>query len=144
MSLYWVLLADTYGKFLTDILRHESVEDLSRLTLDDVSSSSAGSSNGQAGDANSTLICFVLVEEASSAHAFCSRYDFGPWPLQGMRELPAPALAMLRRARALFANGFLFDELPLELVTRAVTAAAASGAALFFDPGPRYAALTVS
>ena len=27
-----------------------------------------------------TLLCFVLID-AASAHAFCSRYDFGPWPL---------------------------------------------------------------
>ncbi len=28
---------------------------------------------------NKTLLCFVLV--AGSQHAFCSSYDFGPWPL---------------------------------------------------------------
>ena len=27
-----------------------------------------------------TLLCFVLID-SFSAHAFCSRYDFGPWPL---------------------------------------------------------------
>lgn len=27
-----------------------------------------------------TLLCFVLVGPGS-AHAFCSAYDFGPWPL---------------------------------------------------------------
>lgn len=27
-----------------------------------------------------TLLCFVLVGPASG-HAFCSAYDFGPWPL---------------------------------------------------------------
>ncbi len=31
-----------------------------------------------AGDA--TLLCFVLVAPPSQ-HAFCSAYDFGPWPL---------------------------------------------------------------
>lgn len=36
-----------------------------------------------------TLLCFVLVDP-SSAHAFCSRYDFGPWPLlPGVDSLPA-------------------------------------------------------
>ena len=34
-----------------------------------------------------TLLCFVLVGPASS-HAFCSRYDFGPWPLlEGVTSL---------------------------------------------------------
>lgn len=27
-----------------------------------------------------TLLCFVLIDQAHT-HAFCSRYDFGPWPL---------------------------------------------------------------
>ena len=35
-----------------------------------------------------TLLCFVLVDP-SSQHAFCSRYDFGPWPLlEGVETLP--------------------------------------------------------
>ena len=36
----------------------------------------------------STLLCFVLVGPAQQ-HAFCSRYDFGPWPLlEGVDALP--------------------------------------------------------
>ena len=36
-----------------------------------------------------TLLCFVLMGPAA-AHAFCSRYDFGPWPLlPGVDCLPA-------------------------------------------------------
>lgn len=36
-----------------------------------------------------TLLCFVLIDSLS-AHAFCSRYDFGPWPLlPGVDCLPA-------------------------------------------------------
>ncbi len=36
-----------------------------------------------------TLLCFVLVNDSSAAHAFCSRYDFGPWPLlPGVERLP--------------------------------------------------------
>ena len=36
-----------------------------------------------------TLLCFVLVDLVTSAHAFCSRYDFGPWPLlPGVDRLP--------------------------------------------------------
>ncbi len=41
-----------------------------------------------------TLLCFVLV--GASAHAFCSRYDFGPWPLlPGVASLP-PAVLQAR------------------------------------------------
>jgi hypothetical protein len=40
-----------------------------------------------------TLICFVLVDTESSKHSFCSRYDFGPWPLlSGIQRLPDSAL----------------------------------------------------
>lgn len=43
-------------------------------------------------DVDQTLVCFVLVDP-NSKHAFCSRYDFGPWPLLGtMSRLPEPAL----------------------------------------------------
>lgn len=36
-----------------------------------------------------TLLCFVLLDDRTSAHAFCSRYDFGPWPLlPGVDRLP--------------------------------------------------------
>ena len=49
--------------------------------------------SGQEGDPlNDTLICFVLVDP-NSRHAFCSRYDFGPWPLlQGITSLPEHSL----------------------------------------------------
>lgn len=41
-----------------------------------------------------TLLCFVLVGPASS-HAFCSRYDFGPWPLlEGVTSLPPDVSAV--------------------------------------------------
>jgi hypothetical protein len=33
-------------------------------------------------DLDRTLLCFVLVNKEGK-HAFCSRYDFGPWPLLG-------------------------------------------------------------
>jgi hypothetical protein len=40
-----------------------------------------------------TLLCFVLVDAVTSAHAFCSRYDFGPWPLlPGIDSLPRDVL----------------------------------------------------
>ena len=34
-------------------------------------------------------------------------------------------------------NGFVFDELPLEVVLQAASHASTAGAAIFFDPGPR-------
>ena len=42
-----------------------------------------------------TLLCFVLVAP-NSAHAFCSRYDFGPWPLlPGVTSMPLSAWQVL-------------------------------------------------
>lgn len=38
-----------------------------------------------------TLLCFVLVAP-DAAHSFCSRYDFGPWPLlPGVTSMPPSA-----------------------------------------------------
>ena len=42
-----------------------------------------------------TLLCFVLVDP-SGKHHFCSRYDFGPWPLlPGVDALPEGVLKVL-------------------------------------------------
>lgn len=66
------------------------------------------------------------------------RYDFGPWPLlQGIPSLPEAAKESLKQARAVFTNGFIFDELPLNVVTDAISEAIEAGSSVFFDPGPR-------
>lgn len=58
-----------------------------------------------------------LQVDPHSKHAFNSRYDFGPWPLlQNLDTLPPKSLALLHHTRALVANGFVFDELPLGVV----------------------------
>lgn len=41
----------------------------------------------------------------------------------------------LQSTKAVFTNGFVFDELPLEMVVAAAQAASAAGAAVCFDPG---------
>lgn len=39
-----------------------------------------------------TLLCFVFVDPHGK-HSFCSRYDFGPWPLLGgVQQLPPRVL----------------------------------------------------
>lgn len=138
------VLVDSYGHFLTDVLREERIRDVERISSgSSTSSTTAGgaaapsSINSSPDVDNATLICFVLVDPESQ-HSFCSAYDFGPWPLlHGIHQLPGPALDMIRSSRALFANGFVFDELPLEVVCHSVEQARSSGAAVFFDPGPR-------
>jgi sugar/nucleoside kinase (ribokinase family) len=154
------------------------------------SSPEATATDARAAAAAQTLLCFVLVDPAGG-HAFCSAYDFGPWPLladaleasaehrwqeheeggsdkaaparaaangnngnnnntsalldqqaqddaaAAERLLPPSVLRALRATRALYLNGFVFDELPLPIVRACCRAASASGAAVFFDPGPR-------
>lgn len=46
-------------------------------------------------------------------------------------------MQMLQNTRVMLINGFLFDELPAHVVLAACKTARASGAAVFFDPGPR-------
>ncbi|PNW78680.1 hypothetical protein CHLRE_09g387050v5 [Chlamydomonas reinhardtii] len=144
---------DIYGNFMDEVLREEGVQATTRIAPTSTSSSGNGTSNGNGhgaskgngssapaiggGSLDSTLICFVLVDP-QSRHAFCSRYDFGPWPLlDGISELPERAQAVLRSSRAIFTNGFIFDELPLQAVQACVLDAISQGAAIFFDPGPR-------
>lgn len=51
--------------------------------------------------------------------------------------------AVIREARALVVNGFVFDELEPSVVCQAVRAARDSGTAVFFDLGPRVRAVSI-
>ena len=46
-------------------------------------------------------------------------------------------MQMMATAKAVFINGFVFDELPPDVVALAAQRAQQAGAAIFFDPGPR-------
>jgi hypothetical protein len=46
-----------------------------------------------------------------------------------------PAVQLIKGTRAVFMNGFVFDELPLDMVVSAINLAHSMGAAIFFDPG---------
>ena len=84
-----------------------------------------------------TLTCHVL-SDGEGGHAFCSRYDLGPWPLLSeVRGVDDDAARSLGRASAVFVNGFVFDELRPSAVRSAVAIAKANGAKVYFDPGPR-------
>ena len=84
-----------------------------------------------------TLLCFVLTDGAGG-HAFCSRYDLGPWPLlAGVKGADDAAASALAKCKAVFVNGFLFDEMKASAVGSAISLAKANGAGVFFDPGPR-------
>lgn len=134
---------DQPGQFLRQVMRNEGVPDIQPLLP-------PGRMLQQ------TLLCFVLVSP-SGGHVFCSRYDFGPWPLlQGAVDIPQPVMQvhyawwtaihivatyalsptqMLQQTRALYLNGFVFDELEPTLVAAVARVARDAGAAVFFDPG---------
>lgn len=44
-------------------------------------------------------------------------------------------MQVLQSTAAVFTNGYVFDELPLELVKTAIHTASNAGAAILFDPG---------
>ncbi|KAG1673693.1 hypothetical protein FOA52_010562 [Chlamydomonas sp. UWO 241] len=118
--------SDVYGRYVDEVLQAESVQ-----SAEMVAPTVMGS------ELDKTLVCFVLVDP-SHRHAFCSRYDFGPWPLlQGITSLPPGSGQRLANTKAMWTNGFVFDELPLPIVVSACEQTIASGAAIFFDPGPR-------
>lgn len=85
-----------------------------------------------------TLVCFVLVERMTREHTFCSRYDFGPWPLLSSfapSDVSKGVLHHFTNTSAVMMNGFVFDELSPEVVSMLARQAHDSGAAVFFDPG---------
>ena len=83
-----------------------------------------------------------MLIDPRNGHDFCSRFDFDTRPLLDCAAHVPPAWeATLRAARAVFVNGFVFDDLQPETVLAAVRAAHAGGADVFFDAGPRARAL---
>ncbi|KAL3143635.1 hypothetical protein ABBQ38_002431 [Trebouxia sp. C0009 RCD-2024] len=118
---------DEYGQFIKDVLQKEGVHEVRPLIgLDQLDES-----------LKQTLLCFVLVAP-NAAHSFCSRYDFGPWPLlPGVTSMPPSAWQALTDTRAIYLNGCLFDELPSDMVLSALLQAKNNGAVICFDPGPR-------
>ena len=88
-----------------------------------------------------TLFCWVMIDRAH-CHAFCSRFDFDSNPMfASLVRLPPPLETLVRRSKALFINGFIFDEVPTPGIISAARFARDCGAAVFFDPGPRTFAL---
>ena len=120
---------DQYGRFLIDELALEGVDHVELVPDDD--------QGVRVSALAETLICFVL-SDGQGGHAFCSRYDLGPWPLmRDVIDVSNDAREALRSCRAVFLNGFVFDELKPQAVAQALKLAKSNGAGVFFDPGPR-------
>ena len=123
---------DPQGAFLRATLAEEGVP-LRRLASPELVAEAAAKHARM----DKTLTCHVL-RDGEGGHAFCSRYDLGPWPLLSeVRGVDDDAARALGRADAVFVNGFVFDELRPSAVRSAVAIAKANGAKVYFDPGPR-------
>ena len=123
---------DKQGAFLRATLAEEGVP-MRRLASPELVEEAARANARM----DKTLTCHVL-SDGEGGHAFCSRYDLGPWPLLSeVRGVDDDAARSLGRARAIFVNGFVFDELRPSAVRSAVAIAKANGAKVYFDPGPR-------
>ena len=106
---------DKYGDFIKRVLADEGVP-FRRLA-------SAEFVRDSRRDMSETLLCFVLTD-GDGGHAFCSRYDLGPWPLLAdVRGVDDDAARSLGRANAVFVNGFVFDEMRPAAVGSAVAIA---------------------
>lgn len=85
---------DVFGAFLEEVLAAEGIRRIEPVALGHMTP-----------EQQQTLLCFVLVN-GDGQHAFCSRYDMGPWPmLEFVRQLPPGAQQVLESTRALFVNG---------------------------------------
>jgi len=119
---------DRFGYFMQDVLSKEGVFMASGIVEED----------SDLAKGFDTLVCFVLVDKETGEHSFCSRYDFGPWPLfRSVTSLSESVKNVISRTRSVFVNGFVFDEMPESLVVSAAHYAQQHGALVLFDPGPR-------
>eukprot|EP00897_Mesotaenium_endlicherianum_P008690 jgi/Mesen1/784/ME000110S_11046 len=111
---------DRFGSFLRRVLCEEGI------AVHELQQEGAEPIGGDGYDGDTTLACWVMIDPRHQ-HAFCSR----------LSEVPAHTATLIRRSRAVFCNGFVFDELPPAGVMAALRVARGHGAAVFFDPGPR-------
>ncbi|KAJ7558435.1 hypothetical protein O6H91_04G039000 [Diphasiastrum complanatum] len=120
---------EKFGQFLVQALEKEGI------TVVDIEDE--GAPLGGDDYDGSTLLCWVLVDQEHN-HSFCSRFDFMKDPVfSRIIRLPARIEAVIKGSKALFCNGFVFDELLPATIESAVDCAQTSGSALFFDPGPK-------
>ena len=57
--------------------------------------------------------------------------------MRDVKDVSNDAREVLRSCRAVFVNGFVFDELKPQAVEQALNLSKSNGAGVFFDPGPR-------
>eukprot|EP00899_Mesostigma_viride_P022280 jgi/Mesvir1/3236/Mv16379-RA.1 len=114
------------GIALMEIIEDDQRQHLSKRTLDEM---------------RRTLLCWVLVDP-SGRHAFFSRFDVSTSPLfETLGRLSDKMHTRLQSSKAVYVNGFVFDELTGAAVTAAVASAHEAGSCIFFDVGPRGSSL---
>eukprot|EP00271_Cylindrocystis_brebissonii_P011651 TRINITY_DN29553_c0_g1_i1.p1 TRINITY_DN29553_c0_g1~~TRINITY_DN29553_c0_g1_i1.p1 ORF type:complete len:658 (+),score=84.84 TRINITY_DN29553_c0_g1_i1:410-2383(+) len=121
---------DPFGEFFAQILEDEGVR-ICDLATEEFKALGDDDYGGE------TLAVWVLIDP-NHEHAFASRFDFNSDPVfSRVQTLPEHCKPYIQEARALYVNGFTFDELPPRGVLSALQCAYAAGTAIFFDPGPR-------
>ena len=96
---------DDYGTFLEEVLLEEKVRRVQKVVVPEPDEQEGDPDDDDNLDSG-TLLCFVLVDP-EGGHAFCSRYDFGPWPLLPIEHLPDAAMQVCGRKKA-HRDPFLF------------------------------------
>ncbi|KAJ6827191.1 uncharacterized protein M6B38_368090 [Iris pallida] len=119
---------DIYGHFLLDVLQDEGIK---MVGMNEKSEAA------NYGASYETLLCWVLVDPFQN-HGFCSRADFSHEPaFSWVTRLSEPIKMAIQESKILFCNGYVFDELPPDLINSALHCAIDAGTTVFFDPGPR-------
>lgn len=124
---------DVFGDFFGRILGEEGVG-VHDLGVE-------GESLGGDDYGGETLVVWVMID-GGGKHAFCSRFDFNSEPVfSRLTSLMEHSEGVISNAKALFINGFTFDEIPPSAVLAAAEFARKKNTSVFFDPGPRTAVL---
>ena len=108
-------------------------------------------------DAQRNLATMLQLACTQVLYAWLGHSSCVPWSLCGPRTSASPktvakklvphrsqichslphVVQVLAGAKVVSINGFVFDELPMEVVLQAAQHASEAGSAIFFDPGPR-------
>lgn len=83
-----------------------------------------------------TAWCLVIVDPDQN-HLFCGSFDVKPGPVYCVRsDVHFESLKTIRNAKALFLNGYAFQECSGDVLELIFDTAIENGTATFFDPGP--------
>eukprot|EP00889_Picochlorum_renovo_P003114 jgi/Picre1/30144/NNA_005513.t1 len=106
------------------------------VLLEELSGNPPSQESWEVGGNTNTLIAAARLGMRAGALGLIGEDSFGSF-LTEVLEAEGTGGGCFVSARTVFVNGFVFDEIPEELVVQAVHVAHGRGAAVIFDPGPR-------